>query len=122
MGRWPILLVCTLLLLQGLPAQNRQRTRSSARLPAYFKAFKAHKEAGGLTRAVFKNGLTAIVEEYPSTPLVAVVTLVKLGDVPIGIDPELGCGVRRAELQEKINSFGGFGECKQGSPSPSSRQ
>ena len=82
--------------------------------PRISRPSRLTRKQEGLTRAVFKNGLTAIVEEYPSTPLVAVVTLVKLGDVPIGIDPELVAEFAGQNFREKINSFGGFGEVQTG--------
>ena len=113
MGRWSVFLASCLLFFQILPAQNRQRSRSSERLPSYFKAFQSHEEKEGLTRAVFKNGLTVVVEEHPSSPLVAVVTLVRLG-TRSEVDPELVAEFVGQPFRESIASFGGFGEVRNG--------
>lgn len=113
MGRWPVLLACSLLFLNSSAAQSRQRSGSSGQLPAYFKAFQSYDEEGGLTRVVFKNGLTVIVEEYPSTPLVAVVTHVKLG--PVGdVSPEVVARFLERPFREANASMGGFGEVRTG--------
>jgi zinc protease len=80
-------------------------------LPAYFKAFQSHEEQEGLTRAVFKSGLKVVVEEYPSAPLVAVVTCVRFNGAD-GVDAKLVARFIGQPFRESVASSGGFSEVK----------
>lgn len=109
MGRWPVFFVCSLLFIQIIPAQARKGP--SGRLPSYFRALQSHEVEEGLTRAAFKNGLTVVVEEYPSTPLVAIVTHVRVNS-GVGVDPALVAEFVGEAFKESIVSSGGFAEVR----------
>ncbi len=113
MGRWAVLAACSLLCLPTLSAQSPRKSRTPADLPAFFKAFQSYDEKEGLTRVVFKNGLTVVVEEHPNTPMIAVVSLVKIGGRH-EVDSELAAEFAGEVFQENIASAGGFAQVRAG--------
>ncbi len=57
------------------------------RAPEYFKEFQSRKDQDNLTRVVLRNGLTILVEEHPSAPLVAITTYLR---TPPSLGPNPG--------------------------------
>ena len=57
------------------------------RAPEYYKEFQSRKDQDNLTRVVLRNGLTILVEEHPSNPLVAVTTYLR---TPPSLGPNPG--------------------------------
>ena len=61
-------------LLAGPQRRSRQKV---PRAPEYFKEFQSRKDHDNLARVVLKNGLTILVEQHPSGPLVAITTYLR---------------------------------------------
>ena len=68
---------------------QRESRKKLPRAPEYFREFQSRKDQNNLARVVLRNGLTILVEEHPSTPLVAITTLLRtrpsLGPNPDGL-------------------------------------
>jgi zinc protease len=115
--RGSIVVGFVLLLSVSFSAEAQRRKKPSELSPEYFKALKRHTSEGSLTQAVFKNGLTVVVEEHPTSPLAAIVTLIKVGKYSrpaTEIDVELATQyVARGFLRE-ISSLGGVSEVSTG--------
>ncbi|MBI3940942.1 MAG: insulinase family protein, partial [Acidobacteria bacterium] len=65
-----------------LSGQIRQRgiiENPRNRMPEFMKSYRVRTDEGNFVRAVMRNGLTVIVEEYPAQPLVCVGTWVRAG-------------------------------------------
>ena len=75
-----------------LAGSQRGSRKKMPPAPEYYKEFQFRKDQDNLTRVVLRNGLTILVEEHPSAPLVAVTTLLKtppsLGSNPGELLPE----------------------------------
>lgn len=79
------------------PARQQIVRVPSRNLPEYFKAFASREDEGRFTRVVLHNGLTILIEEQALSPLAAVVTYVKAGDLHGG-EGEQGFARLVAEL------------------------
>ena len=71
-------LLALLTLSPSLQAGPQRRSRQKLpRAPEYFKEFQSRKDQNNLARVLLRNGLTILVEEHPSTPLVAITTYLR---------------------------------------------
>ena len=71
-----LLVLLVIFQLSQVEAQRRSK-QATLSAPEYFREFQSRKDQGNLTRVVLKNGLTILVEEHPSSPLVAVTTYLR---------------------------------------------
>ena len=83
-----IFLLALLTLSPALLAEPQRGSRKKLpRAPEYFKEFQSRKDQDNLARVVLRNGLTILVEEHPSTPLVAITTYLRPRP-SLGPDPD----------------------------------
>ena len=67
-----------LLALQTSQAFAFSQRRPSAG-PAYSQVFSSRNDQQNLSRVVFRNGLTVLIEDQPQSPLASVTTYLKSG-------------------------------------------
>ncbi|MBI2821341.1 MAG: insulinase family protein [Acidobacteria bacterium] len=80
--RLSILLLICALLPSSASGQGRRPSgpgKPRSQMPEYLKAYRSRSDEGNFVRAVLKNGMTVIVEEYPAQPLVCIGTYVRAG-------------------------------------------
>jgi predicted Zn-dependent peptidase len=131
LSRWisgAVLFLATAAPQQRPAPRPAQPTRPAAPRPAYMQQLRAYEEGSYVTRAVLKNGLTVLVNEFRGSPVVALVTYSRTGplDEPAdrtGASSELArrlfrasstraAGVIEADLRAlagRLRAFAAFG-------------
>jgi predicted Zn-dependent peptidase len=61
----------------GVLPQRPTRRQPAPPSPAYFRSIQSREDEGNLSRVLFRNGLTILIEEHTLFPLASIVTLVK---------------------------------------------
>ncbi|MFZ0428356.1 MAG: insulinase family protein [Acidobacteriota bacterium] len=117
MARW-FARVCLIILgsglLQGLPGILHGQGRRAGQAP-FFQALKSYDESGSLVKAVFRKGVTVLIEEHAQDDLVVVATHFRVGR--LSASPELceiAAETARRALAKGVHDVGGLVEVQVG--------
>ncbi|MEJ2146437.1 MAG: insulinase family protein [Acidobacteriota bacterium] len=107
--------------LQSIPEELRAREIQRPQ-PRFFQALKEYDESGSLARAVFRKGLTVLIEEHPQDDLVLVATYFRVGRLDASPELcEIAAEIARRTLSRGVHDAGGLVDVEVGDRVTSAR-